>query len=255
MPLGRSLGASFAGLLVWQLLCSIGIASPTVVATPLETGGALFENAKAGILFSDSGATLGRALLALLIAASIATPIGLTLCLNERISGSVRPVIDFLRTIPPIVAYPPLVVALGPFNSARILTGAIGAALVMTVIISTTSGGFGSPRARFLFAHRIRPHVVFRDVVLPEAVPGLLSAIKAGASLAFVFVVVTELFMGADFGLGSRIQYAQVTGRMPEAYACAFAVGACGSLLNLVIERLERRFARRFVEDRARAQK
>lgn len=240
MQIGKSLITLIATASVWQVLCSSGITNSVVVASPVEAGRALIAMWESGFLQRDTIASLGRVLLAVAIASTIAIPFGLLLALVPSLKQLFRPLIDFLRTIPPIAIFPPLVVAFGPFDLARVLTAAFGAALVMGLVIATTSVGLNSPRARFYKAQGSPVFRIISGIVLLEAIPGIVTAIRAGTSLAFVFVIVTELFLGAEYGLGSRLQYAQVLGNMPDAYAAMVAIGFSGTLLNRAIDAVEK---------------
>lgn len=241
MQNGKSLITLLFAVAAWELFCASGVANPVVVASPGESAAALWRMAKAGTLHRDTFASLSRVLIAVGVASAVAIPFGLLLALLPTLKQLFRPLIDFLRTIPPIAIFPPLVIAFGPFDTARILTAAFGAALVMGLIVATATAGMSSTRARYYLSQSVPRRRVFFAILIPEALPSIVVALRAGASLAFVFVIVTELFLGSELGLGSRLQYAQVMGNMPDAYAAMLAIGLSGTFINRAIDALDRR--------------
>jgi ABC-type nitrate/sulfonate/bicarbonate transport system permease component len=241
MAIGRVLTSAVVAVVIWQLIWLIGCVSPVVLASPIDSASALYELARSGLLLRDTASSLYRTGAAVVISGAIAIPLALTLVLIPTLASLVNPIIGFLRSVPPVVMYPPLVVALGPFDSARIVTAALGGMLVMTTIIASMSSGLSSDRCRFLVSHSVPTRAVFFRVAVVESLPSIVAALQTGSSLAFVFVVVTELFMASDYGLGSRIQFAHMTGNPAQAYGALVMLGVCGSIISMSFEVARRR--------------
>lgn len=241
MAIGRIVTSAVVAVVIWQFLWLTGFVSPVVVASPFDSALALYGLAQSGLLVRDTAASLLRTGAAVLISAVIAIPLALTLVLVPKLSPFVNPIIGFLRSIPPVVMYPPLVVALGPFDSARIVTAALGGMLVMTTIVASMSRGLSSDRCRFLLSHSVPKRAVLFRVAFIETLPSIAAALQTGSSLCFVFVIVTELFMASDYGLGSRIQFAHMTGNLAQAYGALVMLGVCGSIISMSFEIVRRR--------------
>jgi sulfonate transport system permease protein len=73
---------------------------------------------------------------------------------------------------------------------------------------------------------------------LPQTFVGL----RNGVSQALVIVVVAEMFIGSQEGIGHSVFEAQQMIEMPRTYAEIFAAGALGHGLNLIFLTIERRF-------------
>lgn len=226
----------FLGL--WEVVAVIEAISPIVFATPLETCIALKRLYVEGLLIDDLITTVWRVGASLLLSTLISIPVGIILVLSSRLSRVITPGIDFLRNIPPIVIFPILLVVFGPTDAARIITATVGAVLVMIVIICNGFSGVGSYRYSYFQCLNVRTSCLVRKVLLFEAIPAIVSAIKTGASLTFVFVIVTELFLGSEYGVGSRIQSAQIMSDMPTVYAGIVVLGGCGMMVNWGLERI-----------------
>ena len=89
----------------------------------------------------------------------------------------------------------------------------------------------GASRLRVLF-----------DVMLLESLPQTFVGLRNGVSLALVIIVVAEMFIGSQDGLGHSVFEAQQLFEMPRMYAAIFAAGALGYGLNLLFLVIERRF-------------
>ena len=92
--------------------------------------------------------------------------------------------------------------------------------------------------ARLMGASRLR---VFRDVTIFESLPQTFVGLRTAVSLALVIVIVAEMFIGSDSGLGKRIIDAQITFDMPSLYGTILLTGALGYAFNLSLFALERR--------------
>jgi len=73
---------------------------------------------------------------------------------------------------------------------------------------------------------------------LPQTVIGLRSAV----SFSLVIIIVTEMFIGTDSGLGRKIIDSQITYEIPTMYATILLTGIIGYLFNLLFSVAEKRF-------------
>jgi ABC-type branched-subunit amino acid transport system ATPase component len=88
----------------------------------------------------------------------------------------------------------------------------------------------------------VEPEILFHDVMLLESLPQTFVGLRNGVSLALVIIVVAEMFIGSQDGLGHSVFEAQQLFEMPRKYAAIFAAGALGYGLNLLFLLVERRF-------------
>jgi NitT/TauT family transport system permease protein len=81
----------------------------------------------------------------------------------------------------------------------------------------------------------------FRDVLLWESLSQTFVGLRSGISIALVIVVVAEMFIGAENGLGHRIINAQQVLNVKDMYASILAAGVLGYLLNVLFLVLDKR--------------
>jgi ABC-type nitrate/sulfonate/bicarbonate transport system permease component len=232
-----------AGLLaVWSLVTWRQWVDPVLLPSPLSTFRALWTGLWGGALGFDFVKTVYRTTASTLIAAVIAIPLGIMLGSAERLYRSLEFVIDFFRSTPASAMFPLFLVLFGVGDETKISVAAFGAILV--ILFNVAYGVMNARKTRLLAAKvmgasRLR---VLYDVTLLESLPQTFVGLRNGVSLALVIIVVAEMFIGSQDGLGHSVFEAQQLFEMPRMYAAIFAAGALGYGLNLMFLLIERRF-------------
>lgn len=152
-------------------------------------------------------ASLGRVLLALLAAVLTAVPAGIALGLSPVARGILEPVIEFYRPIPPLAYLPLIVIWFGIGELSKVLL--ITLAVFAPIAIATAAGVRSVDPDRVNAARSLgatRGQVV-RLVVLPSALPDILTGIRIGLGAGWSTLVAAEL-VAATRGLGFMVQSA-----------------------------------------------
>jgi sulfonate transport system permease protein len=215
---------------------------PVLLPSPAATFKALWRGMNGGALGLDFAKTVYRTAAATLIAAVIAIPLGIVLGSAEKLYRSFEFVIDFFRSTPASAMFPLFLVLFGVGDETKISVAAFGAILV--ILFNVAYGVMNARKTRLLAAKVMgasRIRVLF-DVMLLESLPQTFVGLRNGVSLALVIIVVAEMFIGSQDGLGHSVFEAQQLFDMPRMYAAIFAAGALGYGLNLLFLLIERRF-------------
>jgi sulfonate transport system permease protein len=232
-----------AGLLaIWQVTAWQQWVDPVLLPSPASTFGALWKGMDGGTLGFDFVKTVYRTAMSTLIAAVIAIPLGIVLGSSEKLYRSLEFVIDFFRSTPASAMFPLFLVLFGVGDETKISVAAFGAILV--ILFNVAYGVMNARKTRLLAAKVMgasRLRVLF-DVMLLESLPQTFVGLRNGVSLALVIIVVAEMFIGSQDGLGHSVFDAQQLFDMPRMYAAIFAAGALGYGLNLLFILVERRF-------------
>jgi sulfonate transport system permease protein len=231
------------GLLALWSMASYGQwVDPVLLPSPLSTFRSLWQGMDGGPLGFDFIKTVYRTAAATAIAVVIAIPLGIVLGSSERLYRSLEFVIDFFRSTPASAMFPLFLVLFGVGDETKIAVAAFGAILV--ILFNVAYGVMNTRKTRLLAAKvmgasRLR---VLTDVMLLESLPQTFVGLRNGVSLALVIIVVAEMFIGSQDGLGHSVFEAQQLFDMPRMYAAIFAAGALGYGLNLLFLLIERRF-------------
>jgi NitT/TauT family transport system permease protein len=232
-----------AGLLaIWGIATGARWVDPVLLPSPASTAKAFWKGMDGGPLGFDFVKTVYRTTMATAIASVIAIPIGIVLGSSERLYRSLEFVIDFFRSTPASAMFPLFLVLFGVGDETKISVAAFGAILV--ILFNVAYGVMNARKTRLLAAKVMgasRIRVLF-DVMLLESLPQTFVGLRNGVSLALVVIVVAEMFIGSQDGLGHSVFEAQQLFDMPRMYAAIFAAGALGYGLNLLFLVIERRF-------------
>ena len=232
-----------AGLLaIWSLATWQQWVDPVLLPSPIATFKALWQGMNGGALGFDFVKTVYRTAASTLIAAVIAIPLGIVLGSSERVYRSLEFVIDFFRSTPASAMFPLFLVLFGVGDETKISVAAFGAILV--ILFNVAYGVMNARKTRLLAAKVMGAsslRVLF-DVTLLESLPQTFVGLRNGVSLALVIIVVAEMFIGSQDGLGHSVFEAQQLFDMPRMYAAIFAAGVLGYGLNLLFLLIERRF-------------
>ena len=180
------------------------------------------------------GFTLGS-----LVAVVLATITGLSL----RAERALEPTLQALRTVPTLAWAPLLLLWLGIDEPPKVTLVAIGA--FFPVYVNLAAGITGVDRKLIDVARvfDLGRWEIARRVVLPAALPDLLTGLRLGATQAWLFVVVAEFF-GSSRGLGFRLTDSQQSTRVDFMFVAIVVLAILGKLSDTAIRVIERRVLR-----------
>ncbi len=221
-------------LLVWDLSVRFGLVKAILLPPPIDTVLALLSGLAGGPLLTDFGVTLWRTVQAFLIASAIGVPLGIVLGSNEKAYRSVEFLIDFFRSTPSSALIPLFMMIFGISDINKVAIAAFGAFLI--VVFNSAYGVMNARKQRVMAAKVMgatRWHV-FKDVLVWESLQPTFVGLRSAVSMALVIVIVAEMFIGADSGLGNRIINAQQVMRVIDMYAAILSAGVMGYALNVL---------------------
>ena len=220
-----SIGGSLA---LWECISRSGAVNPLLFPPPSAALIALRDLAAGGVLASDIGASLWRALAGLLIAVVLGIGAGLLTGRNRLADRLLSPPLELLRALPPVAVIPLVIVWLGIGDGAKLFSIALAAFFPMWV---ATHAGVKRVRPEFLWSAALLTRSrwkVTAEVVLPAALPFIMTGVRNAAALAFIMVFVSEL-AGASSGLGYRIAVAQLSYRVDQMVAGLAVLSLCAA--------------------------
>jgi taurine transport system permease protein len=184
-------------LLLWSAITATGLIAALFLPSPLAVIRKLGELMSGGFvgatLWQHLGASLGRVGLALLAALVIAIPVGLAMGLHPRVRAVLDPLIEFYRPIPPLAYLPLVVIWFGIDELSKVLL--IWLAIFAPVVIATVSGVARTDESRLRAAQSFgatRWQLV-RHIVLPSALPDILTGVRVGLGVGWSTLVAAEL--------------------------------------------------------------
>jgi NitT/TauT family transport system permease protein len=227
--------------IVWDLVVRFGLIKPILLPTPADTIATLITGLAGGPLLIDFAVTVWRTLQAFVIAAAIGVPLGVLLGSNEKAYRSVEFLIDFFRSTPSSALIPLFLLIFGVSDVNKVAIAAFGALLI--VVFNSAYGVINARKQRVMAARVMGASrwQIFKDVLVWESLQPSFVGLRSAVSMALVIVIVAEMFIGSDNGLGHRIIDAQQVLNVKSMYAAILAAGALGYALNILFLVAERR--------------
>ncbi|MES2192547.1 MAG: ABC transporter permease [Pseudomonadota bacterium] len=227
--------------IIWDLVVRFGFIKAILLPSPADTVVALVTGLAGGPLLLDFGVTVMRTLEAFLLAAVVGVPLGVLLGSNEKAYRSVEFLIDFFRSTPSSALIPLFLLIFGVSDVNKVAIAAFGAFLI--VIFNSAYGVINARKQRVMAARVMGASrwQVFKDVLIWESLQPSFVGLRSAVSMALVIVIVAEMFIGSDTGLGHRIIDAQQVLNVKSMYAAILAAGALGYALNILFLVAERK--------------
>jgi NitT/TauT family transport system permease protein len=169
-----------------------------------------------------------------------AVPAGFVLGWYREVRSFIDPLINFFRALPPIALIPLVIVYFGVDETAKVVilfyASFFAGVIVMYEGIAQISPIFVRV-ARTLGA---TDGEIFLKVVIPLAVPHMLTALRVALGVAWATLVASEL-IAARQGLGSLIQNAAAFFQLDIIYAGIICIGFVALAMDLALRRVARR--------------
>lgn len=220
---------------LWWLATSV-LAEPTSLlrqTAPQKALPAIGDLLSRGVLLSDTGYSLYRLLVGLLVAAVVGIPAGLLIGLNTTVERAATPLVQFLRMISPL-SWTPIALALFGIGNQPVIF-LIAAAAVWPILLNTVAGvhaiepGFLHVARSF---HATRTELL-TAVVLPAIRGHIQTGLRLALGIAWVVLVPAEM-LGVRSGLGYQILNARDQLAYDQVVAVVLVIGVVGYLLDLI---------------------
>jgi ABC-type nitrate/sulfonate/bicarbonate transport system permease component len=241
----RAVQAAFVGavLLLWYLGTTYWGISPILLPNPVKVWAELRDVLATGEFWPDLRVTLTELAAAFAISCTGGITLGYLISRSPYFIKVFEPLLAGIYSVPIILFLPLYVLFFGLGPGSKI---AIGATISFFPIVLNTVAGFGYVDKIFVTAARsmgASNFQMFRYVLLPAALPVILTGLRIGFTVALLSILGSET-LASLAGLGHRIvQLAEgmETARMFAYIAFAVVIAAC---LNAAVSGLERRSKR-----------
>jgi NitT/TauT family transport system permease protein len=226
---------------VWEAVAR-SATFPEKLFPPLEVVGAtLWRLMRTGVLWSATEGTLLRLGLGFLLAGAVGVAVGIAMGRFRYVEDAILPAVSFVYPIPGLAYAPLFVLWFGLGDLPAVLL--VGVASCFIVIINTWRGvkAVKPIWLRAATSMGAGERQLFWRVIVPGALPYILTGLRLGLAQAWRILVAVEMLMAVDQGLGSMIFGAQQFLATDVMLSSIAMIGVIGVLLEKqVFERIER---------------
>jgi NitT/TauT family transport system permease protein len=208
--------------------------------SPLEVVQSYGELLADGSLVGDVRASIARVFIGFAIAAAVAVPLALLLAYSRILRALVMPLIALIRPIPPIAWIPLAILWMGLGDPPSYFITAIAA--FFPIFLNSFAGGTSLQQEHVNAARSLGagPSALLATVMLPSALPMIVTGLRIGLGQAWMAVVTAEL-IAAQSGLGYMIQISRLSLETSRVLVGMSVIGLLGALMIGLLGTLERR--------------
>jgi len=229
-------------LIAWSLLYASHAVNPIFLPSPVAAAQAGYELLISGELLNDTSASVQRVFLGFGLAVLISVPLGLAMGAFRSIRALFEPMIGLIRYAPATAFVPLLIIWLGLGEQPKIALVLIGTVFFNTLMTANVVWQVPSELIKVSRTLGASSGVVFRKVIFPHAVPGIIDSARVNLAAAWNLIVVAELF-AAQEGLGYRIVRAQKFLHIDQIFVVIVVIGVLGVLSDIALRMLRNRLA------------
>ncbi|MGC4394490.1 ABC transporter permease [Hydrogenophaga sp. T2] len=229
-------------LALGELAVRAGWVSPNLLPAPSDVARTLVEFGAEG-LTRHVLASSGRVGLGFALGAGLGLVAGAAVGLSRHVEALIDPSFQALRAIPSLAWVPLLLLWLGIDEASKVTLIAIGAFFPVYMGVSS---GFRDVDRKLVEVGQIaglRPVALVRRVLFPAALPPVMTGLRNGLSLAWMFMVAAEL-IAATKGLGYLLTDGRETGRADIVLAAIVLLAVLGQISDTGMRWLETRLLR-----------
>lgn len=230
--------AALSLLLIWQLLA---INIRPWVPSPAATAMSIMGNLQSERFYNDLLITLCRVVAAFGAAALVGSALGVLIGVNRKAEAFFQPLLAIGLSVPDPVYIIFAILAVGTGELAGFLALTIAVIPFVSNIVRSSVHARDAGLDEMAHIYRIPKPRAFREILLPQLVPALLTGAKFSFALSWKLVVVVET-IGQPDGIGAAIFKAFRLLQMREVLAIAIVFIILMQLIEHgVLTRLEKR--------------
>ena len=222
----------------WEAVVRFGLVNRIILAAPSDI--VLAAASDGGIFLRAFATTLAEIAAAVAIAWTLGVAIGIMVGSSRLLAAATAPVLSSIFAIPLIVLYPLLMAWLGIGPLSKVVFGAFSG--FFPIALNTIDGVRAiEPRylalARSIGATRLQ---TYGRVILPLALPAMVSGLRVGTGLVVIGVLVTEMLASLG-GVGFLISYHRTLFNTGHVYFGILLALTLAVAVNIGLTRLDRR--------------
>jgi NitT/TauT family transport system permease protein len=239
--LGTLSMAIFLG--AWETVVRVGLVNPLFTSSPSRIVAAAIEMFADESFYAHLEVSAEEFFAGFALAIVIGVPLGILMGWYSRVNAILEPFVSALYATPRIALLPLVVIWFGIGIASKVAIVFLGA--IFPILVNTITG-VRTIEADFVKVARsfgASDRQMFLTVVLPSAVPMLLTGLRLGLGHALVGIVVGEMY-GATQGLGYLIAVAGARFQTDRVMVGIILIAGLGVALTELLRAIERRFER-----------
>jgi ABC-type nitrate/sulfonate/bicarbonate transport system permease component len=240
---GRLVRASLTLILLltaWEAFARSGAVSSFLLPPFSVVMERVFHDALSGDLAVNLGLTLYRALFGFAVAAAAGVGLGILMAKNAAIRWFFDPIVSIAFPMPKIAFLPIFMLWFGLYDASKVTMIVFSA--IFPVVTATVAATEGVEKEMLWSARSLGAgdRQLLWEIVLPAAVPQILTGLQVALPVALIVAIVTEMLMGGQ-GIGAAMINASRFADSPGVFAGIVEIAVAGLCLVKGMAILRRR--------------
>jgi ABC-type nitrate/sulfonate/bicarbonate transport system permease component len=230
----------FVGLIGFlELATRAGFITNLTMPIPSDVFRTLVELWQSGLLWQHVAPSISRLIVGASLGASAGIGVGILIGLFSLIRSGLVPLVAAIFPIPKIALLPLFVIWFGIDETSKYALIAFG---TFTPTVVSTYGAVDNvdrTLIRMGQSFGLSWFSLVRKIVIPGAMPGILSGLRVSLAIAIILLVAAEM-LGAEYGIGAYILEAGSLYDLERLFAGVAILSLLGVTLSFLIGRVER---------------
>ncbi len=224
----------------WELLARSGMFTPFQLPALSNVGLRIWSDVTSGEFAINAGLTLYRAMTGFFICAVLGVLIGMAMSRNAIAHWFFDPLVSVGFPMPKTAFIPVVILWLGVYDVSKITIIVIDA--IFPVITATVIAIQGVERELVWSARNMGANnrEVLTQIVLPAALPQIMTGLQVALPLCLIVAVVAEMLMGG-YGLGGAMMTASRFANSTGVFAGIVEIAIVGYILVKAMSLIRRR--------------
>ena len=227
-------------LALWYAVHYSGFINPALVPAPHAVAAKFIELMQSRLPM-DIVMSTRRVLVGVLAGVTLALPVGFLIGWYPSVRTIIDPLINFFRALPPIALIPLVIIYFGVDELAKNVILFYAAFFAGVIVMYEGISQISPVYIRVAQTLGATDFEIFRKVIIPYAVPHIITALRVALGVAWATLVASEL-LAAQQGLGALIQDAGAFFQIDTIYVGIVCIGFIALAMDVILRFLARRF-------------
>lgn len=227
-------------IVLWYAVAWSGLVNPALIPTPHQVAAKGWELLTTQRLPVDILMSTQRVALGVTFGIALAVPVGFVLGWYRDVRRFLDPLLNFFRALPPIALIPLVIVYFGIGEPAKVVILFYASFFAGVIVMYEGIAQISPIYVRVARTLGATDGEIFRKVIVPLAVPHMLTALRVALGVAWATLVASEL-IAAQQGLGALIQDASSFFQLDIIYLGIICIGFIALAMDLVLRAVAKR--------------
>ncbi len=227
-------------LLAWEAIVDFGWTDPVFLPAPSTIAATTWTMTVNGDLLQNAGVSVARVMVAFILSAVMAVPIGIAMSVYRPVGAALEPVIDFIRYLPVPALVPLSIIWFGIGEETKIFLLWLGTFFQLVLMVAQDTDRV--PHEYFEIASTLgaKPFEILRFVAIRAMLPSLVDNLRITLGWCWTYLIIAEI-VASDSGLGFVIWTARRFMEISQVMAGVVLIGIIGLVSDQMLRWLHRK--------------